>query len=171
MNECIRRGIISWGSTVLLVSFPASQTSRFDRGWGDFMGSGTDQRHESIPVFPKCLSCSSVPFLLLAFVWPGTRKGHVRSSLASLNKYIQADQPCLAFDHAFLPFAFDDDVTSRVYLQEIFKSLQNNLIVALPLLQRNESGILKYLELIFKDKINSYRQQAKYNTWFNSLSS
>lgn len=73
---------------VLLVSFPASQTSRFDRGWGDFMGSGTDQRHESIPVFPKCLSCSSVPFLLLAFVWPGTRKGHVRSSLASLNKYI-----------------------------------------------------------------------------------
>lgn len=69
----------------------------------------------------------------------------------------------MAFDHAFLPFAFDDDVTSRVYLQEIFKSLQNNLIVALPLLQRNESGILKYLELIFKDKINSYRQQAKYN--------
>lgn len=77
----------------------------------------------------------------------------------------------MAFDHAFLPFAFEDDVTSRVYLQEIFKSLQNNLIVALPLLQRNENGILKYLELIFKDKINSYRQQAKYNTWFNSLSS
>lgn len=123
-------------------------------GWFYGIWHGSEAR-ESIPVFPKCLSRNAAPPFrfcsLHSLAWDAKGTRQVLPSLPWINIYRLISPACLSIMRSF-PFAFGDDVTNRVRLQEIFRSLRNNLIA--PSISTN---LIYSISISFKGKINCHR--------------